>query len=73
MKINPEEYYYENYKESIEYPKIISWENPEDGEERNRVIRNDRESEEFFNWFHKKYPDMTFKINFSPAEDLRAI
>ena len=45
-----------------EFPKLVSWINPEDGEGRTRIIRDDREHEEFFSWFNRKYPDVSVTI-----------
>ena len=45
-----------------EFPKLVTWVSPEDGDSRNRIIRDDREHEEFFSWFNRKYPDVVITI-----------
>jgi len=58
---------YDNYYDydgdwTTEYPKIVSWVNPENGETRSRLLRDQNESEEFFAWFDPKYPDIAVTI-----------
>lgn len=55
---------YDNYYDfdDSEFPKLVTWTSPEDGEGRSRIIRNERESEEFFSWFNRKYPEVTVTI-----------
>jgi hypothetical protein len=44
------------------YPKLVSWLSPEDGNERNRILRNQEEETEFFSWFSRKYPNIETTI-----------
>jgi len=45
------------------YPKFVSWKNPEDGEFRQRVLRNDSEHKMFFEWFLNKYPEIKYTVD----------
>jgi len=47
---------------TAEYPKIVSWVNPENGETKSRHLRDQNASEEFFAWFNQKYPDIAVTI-----------
>lgn len=56
--------FYEEYDNlDSEYPKIVGWISPEDGERRQRIIRNKKESDEFFDWFLHKFPEIKYSID----------
>jgi hypothetical protein len=48
---------------SSDYPKFVSWENPEDRQQRQRILRNKKESDDFFKWFLGKYPDIKYTVD----------
>ena len=55
---------YDNYYdfEIGEFPMVVAWTNPEDGESRRRILRSEPESSEFFSWFLQKYPDIEYTL-----------
>ena len=55
---------FDNYYDydASEFPKLVTWISPDDGENRSRIIRDERESEEFFSWFNRMYPDISVTI-----------
>jgi len=56
--------YDNNYDDEYEdgFPVFVSWNNPENGETRRRILRTERESSEFFSWFLWKYPDIEYTL-----------
>ena len=55
--------YYDYENNSDEFPIVVTWTNPEDGEKRRRKLRSIDESDEFFGWFLKKYPDIKYSVD----------
>jgi hypothetical protein len=58
---------YNNYYDDVPagevgYPKIVYWRHPEDGQPRQRILRNKSESDCFFDWFLSKNPNIDFQI-----------
>ena len=55
---------YDNYYDYDlgDFPMIVTWINPENGETRRRILRSETESSEFFNWFLQKYPDIEYTL-----------
>ena len=55
---------YDNYYdyETTDFPKFVTWYSPEDGVTRRRILRSQGESNEFFEWFLWKYPDIEYTL-----------
>jgi hypothetical protein len=45
-----------------DFPMLVTWINPEDGESRRRILRSEAESSEFFTWFLQKYPGIEYTL-----------
>ena len=56
-------YYHDYDATTSDYPKIVSWKNPEDGQPRQRVIRSKLESDAFFDWFLNKHPEIKYTVD----------
>ena len=61
MKIDLYDNHYEDTYDKG-FPVIVSWINPENSEERTRLIRSEKESNEFFSWFRNKYPSISYTV-----------
>lgn len=56
--------YYDDYDSTTsDYPKVVSWKHPEDGQPRQRILRDKSESDAFFDWFLKKHPDIKYSVD----------
>jgi|TARA_E500000305_G_scaffold100239_1_gene92993 hypothetical protein len=55
--------YYDFDDTSTSYPIVISWKNPEDGEDRTRILRSEPDSDEFFGWFLRTNPDIKYSVS----------
>ena len=45
-----------------DYPMIIRWHNPDNDESRVRILRSKMDSDEFFDWFLAKYPEIEYTV-----------
>ena len=48
--------------ETGDFPMLVTWISPENGEPRRRILRSEAESAEFFSWFLWKYPDIEYTL-----------
>ena len=55
---------YDNYYDydTGDFPMLVTWISPENGESRRRILRSESESSEFFSWFLWKYPDIEYTL-----------